>query len=155
MITLIVAMDPHNGIGIDGKLPWHIKEDLKLFKERTLNHKIVMGRKTYESIGKPLPNRENIVVTRNQSWSNLDHFRIIHNFEEFLKENSETDEEIFIIGGAEIYQIALPFANRLAISHINKSYDCDTFFPMFNTNKYKEIESIKYDDFRFSLLEKI
>ena len=90
MITLIVAMDPHNGIGIDGKLPWHIKEDLKIFKERTLNHKIVMGRKTYESIGKPLPNRENIVVTRNQSWSNLDHFRIINNFEEFLKENSET-----------------------------------------------------------------
>lgn len=155
MITLIVAMDPHNGIGIDGKLPWHIKDDLKLFKERTLNHKVVMGRKTYESIGKPLPNRENIVVTRNQSLPCLDHVRVINNFEDFLNENLSTDEEIFIIGGAEIYQIALPYANRLAISHINKSYNCDTFFPMFNSSKYKEIERIKFDDFRFSLLEKI
>jgi dihydrofolate reductase len=155
MITLIVAMDPHNGIGIDGKLPWHIKEDLKLFKERTLNHKVVMGRKTYESIGKPLPNRENIVVTRNQSISDIENVKIIHNLEVFLSENEKTEEEIFIIGGAEIYQVALPYANRLAISHINKSYNCDTFFPMFNSNKYKETESIKFDDFKFSLLEKI
>jgi len=155
MITLIVAMDPHNGIGIDGKLPWQIKEDLKLFKERTLNHKVVMGRKTFESIGKPLPNRENIVVTRNQFLSNIEYVRIIHDLESFLSENEKTNEEIFIIGGAEIYQIALPYAKRLAISHINKSYNCDTFFPMFNSNKYKEIESIKFDEFRFSLLEKI
>lgn len=155
MITLIVAMDPHNGIGIDGKLPWHIKEDLKLFKERTLNHKVVMGRKTFESIGKPLPNRENIVVTRNQFFSNVEHISVIHNLESFLSENEKTNEEIFIIGGAEIYQIALPYAKRLAISHINKSYNCDTFFPMFNSKKYKEIESIKFDEFRFSLLEKI
>lgn len=155
MITLIVAMDPHNGIGIDGKLPWHIKEDLKLFKERTLNHKVVMGRKTYESIGKPLPDRENIVVTRNQLISDIENVKVIRNLETFLSENEGTEEEIFIIGGAEIYQAALPYANRLAISHINKSYNCDTFFPMFNSNKYKETESIKFDDFKFSLLEKI
>ena len=155
MITLIVAMDPHNGIGVEGKLPWHIKEDLKLFKEKTLYHKIVMGRKTFESIGKPLPNRENFVVTRNQFFSGTDQVNVIHNFDEFLQEYEHTDEEVFIIGGAEIYQLALPYAKRLAISHIREKYNCDTFFPMFNSNKYKEIESIDFKDFRFSLLEKI
>lgn len=155
MITLIVAMDPHNGIGLDGKLPWHIKEDLKLFKEKTLNHKIIMGRKTFESIGKPLPNRDNYVVTRNAQLQSLDNINIIHNFEEFLKTNENSDEEIFVIGGAEIYQIALPYAKRLAISRVNKTYTCDTFFPLFNLQKYKEVESKEFDDFKFSLLEKI
>lgn len=155
MITLIVAMDPHNGIGLDGKLPWHIKEDLKLFKEKTLNHKIIMGRKTFESIGKALPKRDNYVVTRNTQLNSLDNVNIIHNFNEFLKSYENSDEEIFVIGGAEIYQIALPYAKRLAISRVNRTYTCDTFFPLFNLQKYKEVESKEFDDFKFSLLEKI
>lgn len=155
MITLIVAMDPHNGIGLDGKLPWHIKEDLKLFKEKTLNHKIIMGRKTFESIGKALPKRDNYVVTRNTQLNSLDNINIIHNFNEFLKTYENSDEEIFVIGGAEIYQIALPYAKRLAISRVNKTYTCDTFFPLFNLQKYKEVESKEFDEFKFSLLEKI
>lgn len=155
MITLIVAMDPHNGIGLDGKLPWHIKEDLKLFKEKTLNHKVVMGRKTFESIGKPLPNRENYIVTRNTQLQSLDNINIIHNFEEFLKINENSDEEIFVIGGAEIYQVALPYAKRIAISKVYENYPCDTFFPLFNSQKYKEVESKEFDEFKFSLLEKI
>lgn len=155
MITLIVAMDPHNGIGLDGKLPWHIKDDLKLFKEKTLNHKVVMGRKTFESIGRPLPNRENYIVTRNNQMSIKENLMIINDFEDFLKNNEMTDEEIFVIGGAEIYQVALPYAKRLAISRVNKSYTCDTFFPLFNLNKYKEIECKEFDEFKFTLLEKM
>ena len=139
MITLIVAMDPHNGIGIDGKLPWHIKEDLKLFKDRTINHKVVMGRKTYESIGKALPKRYNFVVTHNNNFKAIDQIEIIHDFESFLIENERSDEEIYIIGGAEIYRLALPYAKRLAISCIKKNYSCDTFFPMFNSNKYNQL----------------
>jgi len=155
MITLIVAMDPNNGIGLNGQLPWHIKDDLKLFKEKTLNHKVVMGRKTFESIGRPLPNRENFIVTRNKYISKTENVKIIHDFEDFLKLNENSEEEVFIIGGAEIYQLSLQYANRLAISRVYKEYMCDTFFPLFNMQKYKELESKEFDEFKFTLLEKI
>jgi dihydrofolate reductase len=154
MITLIVAMDPHNGIGKNGKLPWHIKEDLKLFKERTLHHKVVMGRKTYESIGRALPNRENFIVSRTVD-SIDENIQIIRDFDAFLEEKKDTSENIYIIGGSEIYTKALPYAKRLAISFVKKTYDCDTFFPMFNINRYKVIESQEFDEFKFTLLEKI
>lgn len=154
MIILIAAMDPQNGIGKNGALPWHIKEDLALFKEKTLNHKIVMGRKTFESIGKPLPNRLNCIVSRNKNYTKTQGIEIINNLDEFLKCNENTEEIIYIIGGAEIYAKAILYAKRLAISFIKDSYNCDTFFPKFELNDYKEIESYEFERFRYSLLEK-
>lgn len=154
MITLIVAMDAHNGIAFDGKIPWHIKEDLKLFKEKTLNHKIIMGRKTFESIGRVLPQRENYVITHNLDFQ-AKGVKLIHDLELFLKDYTNSEEEIYVIGGAEIYQVSLPYAHRLAISLINKTYTCDTFFPMFNSSQYKIIETQEYDEFKYILLEKI
>jgi len=154
MIVLIAALDPNNGIGLNGKLPWHIKEDLKLFKERTLNHKIVMGRKTYESIGKPLPNRINCVVTRSKRYQVVEGIELIHDFNEFLIMHSLSDETIYVIGGAEIYKQALPYAQQLALSMIKHVYPCDTFFPEFDIVHYKEIEKLEFDEFRFLLLEK-
>lgn len=154
MIILIAALDPKNGIGKDGKLPWHIKEDLNLFKEKTLNHKIVMGRKTFESIGKVLPKRINLVVTRKDLYKDKLDIITIKNFDEFLKMNENTEEIIYIIGGEEIYIQALPYAKRLALSFIKKTYDCDTYFPNFNYDDYKEIESFDYEKFKYSLLEK-
>lgn len=154
MIVLIVALDPNNGIGKDGKLPWHIKEDLNLFKEKTLNHKIVMGRKTFESIGRVLPKRINLVVTRNSKYKDTLGIIMINDFEDFLKTNENTEELIYIIGGEEIYRQALPYAKRLALSFIKNSYECDTYFPCFNYDDYKEIESLDFELFKYSLLEK-
>lgn len=154
MIVLIAALDPKNGIGKDGKLPWHIKEDLNLFKEKTLNHKIVMGRKTYESIGKALPRRINLVVSRSNKYKNEKDLIMINDFEKFLKENENTEELIYIIGGEEIYKQALPYAKRLSLSFVKDTYDCDTYFPNFDYEAYKEIESVEFEQFKYSLLEK-
>jgi dihydrofolate reductase len=154
MIVLIAALDPKNGIGINGTLPWHIKDDLKLFKERTLNHAIVMGRKTYESIGKPLPKRTNYVVSRNKSFKSIEGLKLIDNFNDFLIQNQFSDEIIYIIGGADIYKQALPFAQRLALSYVKQEYPCDTFFPEFDISLYQPIEKIEFDEFTFLLLEK-
>lgn len=154
MIVLIVALDPKNGIGKDGKLPWHIKEDLHLFKEKTLNHKIVMGRKTFESIGKALPKRINLVVSRSDKYEKNKDLVMINDFESFLKTNENTEELVFVIGGEEIYRQALPYAKRLALSFIKDSYECDTYFPSFNIDEYKEIESEEFEQFKYSLLEK-
>lgn len=154
MIILIAALDPKNGIGIDGKLPWHIKDDLKLFKVRTLNHTIVMGRKTFESIGKPLPKRNNCVVSRNKSYQAVDGVEFISDFKDFLVKNELTEESIYVIGGAEIYKQALPFAKQLALSMVKQEYSCDTFFPEFDIEQYNEIEKLEFDEFRFLLLEK-
>ena len=154
MIILIAALDPNFGIGINGKLPWSIKEDLALFKEKTLNHTIVMGRKTFESIGKPLPKRNNLVVTRNMTYNPISGIETIRDFNNFLNKNTDTDELIYIIGGAEIYNMALPFAKRLALSFVKKVYNCDTFFPKFDINNYTEIESFDFEQFKYILLEK-
>ena len=154
MIILIAALDPNFGIGINGKLPWSIKEDLALFKEKTLNHTIVMGRKTFESIGKPLPKRNNLVVTRNMTFKHISGIETIRDFNDFLNKNTDTDELIYIIGGAEIYNMALPFAKRLALSFVKKVYNCDTFFPKFDINNYTEIESFDFEQFKYILLEK-
>jgi len=154
MIILIAALDPNNGIGIDGKLPWHIKDDLRLFKERTLNHTIVMGRKTFESIGKPLPKRNNCIVSRNISYQPVDGVELISDFKDFLVKNELSEESIYVIGGAEIYKQALPFAKQLALSMVKQEYSCDTFFPEFDIEQYNEIEKLEFDEFRFLLLEK-
>jgi len=99
MLTAVVAMDPNRLIGRDGTLPWHLPEDLAFFKKTTLGHPVLMGRKTFESIGRPLPKRRNIVLTRDHDWKH-DGVDIIHSPSEIPK----TDEKIFIIGGAEIYR---------------------------------------------------
>lgn len=154
MIILIAALDPKNGIGVNGTLPWHIKEDLKLFKERTLNHTIVMGRKTFDSIGKPLPKRVNLVVSRSEKYLSVEGVKVINNFKDFLVENECSDEIIYVIGGADIYKQALPFAHKLALSYVKQEYPCDTFFPEFDIRMYKEIEKLEFDEFTFLLLEK-
>ena len=126
MINIILAMSKNNQIGMDNKLPWHIPEDLKYFKEKTKGHMVVMGRKTYESIGRPLPNRKNIVLTRDTNFE-ADGVTIVHSFEEALIMCSSI-EECYIIGGGEIYNLFLPFANRLYITIVDTVIEGDTTF---------------------------
>ena len=128
MISLLVAYDLNRVIGIDNKMPWHIPEELKYFKKVTMGKAIVMGRKTYESIGRPLPGRLNIIITRNEGYS-ADGAEVVHDLHEAIERGKEYSDEVVIIGGSEIFNLSMPIADRLYITIIRKQYEGDTFFP--------------------------
>jgi dihydrofolate reductase len=142
LISLLVAMDANRLIGKDNQLPWHLPQDLAYFKKTTLNHKIVMGRKTFESIGRPLPGRENIIVTRDQNYSQ-EECLVLHSIEDIIELSDQSDEEIFVIGGAEIFQQILPYSDRLYITHIYHEFDGDTFFPETKEEEWEMVKSEK------------
>lgn len=125
-LSLVVATDRNNGIGIDNTLPWRLPEDLAFFKRTTSGHAIIMGRKTFDSIGRPLPNRRNIVVTRNPDWAHEGVERA-GSLEEAVE--LAGDGEVFVIGGAQIYVDAIKVADKLIVTEIDAVYDCDAFFP--------------------------
>lgn len=153
MISLIVAYDQNRVIGLNGKMPWHFKEDLAYFKKTTEHHTVLMGRKTYESILNynkgPLKNRPHVVASRTFK---DDRVKVIDDIKAFL--NAQKDEEIFVIGGAEIYAQTLPYADRLYITHIDASYQGDTFFPEWNQEDFKLISETKRDPLTFSVYER-
>lgn len=127
MNSIIVAAAQNNAIGKGNKMLWHMSEDLKFFKKTTSGHTVIMGRKTYESLGKPLPNRRNIVITR-QAEYNADGVEVVHSLKEALALCSP-DEENFIIGGAEIYAQAMDKVHRIYFTLIYDEFDADTYFP--------------------------
>lgn len=133
MLSIIVAYDEMMAIGKENQLLWHIKEDLAFFKETTLNHTIVMGRKTYESIGRPLPNRKTIVLS-NQS-TRMEGVQVC-TLEEVLKLYEKSDEEVFVCGGAEIYRQFLPYVQKMYISHVRGKHEADTYFPKWDQKKF-------------------
>ena len=134
MFSLIAAIGKNRELGKNGQLIFHIKDDMKFFRETTANHKIVMGRKTWDSLPGKLKNRENIVISsRDFDGPDL----IIHDLDQFIKENQSTDEEVFIIGGGTIYAAFLPSAKNLYLTEVSASdSDADTFFPEFDQSKY-------------------
>ena len=144
-LIAMVAMTSDRVIGKGNDLPWHLPEDLKLFKKTTSGHPIVMGRKTYDSIGRPLPKRQNIVITRDRAWV-ADGVDVVHSPEE-LGDLTLQDETVLIIGGAEISALFLPYLDELLVSHVSASYEGDTYFPEFEHffNDYELVE--KFDDF--------
>ena len=136
MINIIVAYDKNLAIGKDNTLVWRQSADLKRFKELTTGHTVVMGRKTYESIGKPLPNRRNIVITRQDI--KIDGIEIVNSIEDI----KNIKEDIFIIGGGEIYEKFIIFADRLYVTEIDCEIDADTWFPKIDLNLW-EIDSVE------------
>ena len=144
-LTAIVAMTPSRVIGRGGDLPWHLPEDLKFFKRTTSGHPIVMGRKTYESIGRPLPKRRNIVLTRDPAWSAPGVETITS--PEQLNALEDLGDTVFIIGGAEIYQAFMPHLDELLVSHVFAEHEGDTFFPPFDS-AFPNSETIeRHEDF--------
>lgn len=135
LISLVVAVADNHVIGKNNQLPWHLPADLKHFKQLTTGHTVFMGRKTYDSIGKPLPNRRNIVISR--SVNQIEGCAIATSLEDALKLSSE-EKEVFIIGGSEIFREALPIANRIELTQIHQEFDGDTFFPEIDLNTWKE-----------------
>jgi dihydrofolate reductase len=128
--SIIVAVSENGAIGSDGKIPWHLPRDLKEFKKRTTGHAIIMGRKTYESIGKPLPGRHSIVLSRtvNHLAEGVD---VVRSLDEAF-EKAKSDPSPFIIGGAEIYNMALPHVHRVFLTRVCDTMDGDTFFPVLS-----------------------
>ncbi|USK58486.1 dihydrofolate reductase [Peribacillus asahii] len=140
MISLIVAMDQKRVIGKDNQLPWYLPADLQYFKKVTMGKPIIMGRKTFESIGRVLPGRENIIVTRNQSYTNSD-CTILHTIDEIKQYADQSEQEVFVIGGAEIFKEILPVTDRIYITEIEASFEGDTYFPSLDENEWTTCSS--------------
>lgn len=130
MISLIVAHDQNRVIGKNNAMPWHIPEELAYFKKRTMGKALIMGRKTYDSIGRPLPGRKMIVVTRNKDYVE-EGVTVVHNLDDAIEIAQDYAEEVMVIGGAEIFRLALTVAERLYITFIHKSYEGDVYFPTY------------------------
>ena len=135
-ITIIVAKSNNGIIGKDGDLPWRIPEDLKRFKRLTTGNIVVMGRKTYDSIGRPLPNRKNIVISRNTSLK-IEGIEVEQDLIDVLKRNQE--ENVYVIGGGQIYVEALPFSEKLEVTEVDVELVGDTSFPEIDSSQWKEI----------------
>lgn len=159
-ITLIVAAADNNAIGKDNTMLWHLPNDFKYFKQNTIGHSIIMGRKTFESIGKPLPERRNIVLTRDINFRS-DEVDVANSIQEVLS-YCRDEREIFIIGGADIYKQTLPLANRVLLTRVHGTWDADAYFPELPENEWKLISSENHDkddkhavDYTFEVWEKI
>lgn len=132
-LSYIVAMDIQQAIGLNNALPWRLPAELAYFKKTTMNHTILMGRKTYESIGKPLPNRTNVILTQNKDYE-AEGCVIVHSVEEALE--LAKNQEVFVIGGAEVFQLFMPLVERLYITLIEHEFEADTFFPEFDIEEW-------------------
>ena len=142
-LTLVVAIDANNGIGIDNQLPWHLPEDLAHFKRVTLGRPIVMGRKTFDSIGRALPGRRNIVITRNAAWAHPG-VETAASLEQAIALLGS--ERASIIGGAQVFNEALAVADEMIVTHIDHVFDCDTFFPPIDPARWVETARVSHHD---------
>lgn len=139
MTTIVVAMGLNNEIGNDNQLLWHLPKDLKHFKETTSGHPIIMGRKTFESIGKPLPNRTNIVVSRKTNWFQ-EGILIVGSLKEAIKFAKKIDENIFVIGGGNIYEQTLDIADKIEVTRVKANLEADTFFPKIDEKIWQKTQ---------------
>ncbi|MBO6184384.1 MAG: dihydrofolate reductase [Chryseobacterium sp.] len=161
MITIVVAMGEKNEIGSGNQLLWHLPKDLKHFKDLTSGHPIIMGRKTFESIGKALPNRTNIVVSRKKNWFQ-EGILIVGSLKEAVKFAKKIDENIFIIGGGNVYEQTMEIADRLEVTLVKANLEADTYFPKINSKFWKMTSEICHEkdeknqyDFCFQTYEKV
>lgn len=162
-VALIVAVSQNNVIGRDNQLPWHLPEDLQYFKSVTMGKPILMGRKTYDSIGRPLPGRVNIVITRDQSWT-ADGVEVVNSLDHAMAAGAAAckasgSDEIMVIGGAQIYGDCLPVADRLYLTKVEADVDGDAFFPEIAMDQWQIIaektpKAVGNHPYRFLILER-
>ncbi|HEY8510707.1 MAG TPA: dihydrofolate reductase [Cyclobacteriaceae bacterium] len=147
IVSLIAAVSRNNVIGKDNDLPWNLPDDMKYFMQTTSRHHVIMGRKNYESIPekfRPLPNRTNIVVTRNEDYQ-APGCHIVHSLEDaFAIPMRSEEEEVFVIGGADIFRQSLPFADRLYLTEVHADVEGDVFFPAFDHSEWKELSRVPH-----------
>lgn len=155
-LTLIVAAGENDAIGKDNQLIWHLSDDLKRFKSLTSGHAIIMGRKTFESFPKPLPNRKHIVITRQQNYQAPEGVIVVNDLENAINE-AKADSQPFVIGGGEIYKQAIPYASKIELTRVHENFDADTFFPKIDSSVWKESNSTFHSkddehDYAFSFM---
>ena len=162
MISLIVAIGKNNLIGKDNNLPWYYPEDLKYFKKVTANHPVIMGENTFYSIvdrlSHPLKNRRNIVATLNKDFSYKQEgydVEVVYDFIKWMQEHKDDSEEYFVIGGKQIYALSLNYVDKMYITHVNKEYEGNVFFPHIDYDKFNKISSTISGDLDFSVYERI
>ncbi len=143
-IIIIVAIAENGVIGRDGKLPWHLPSDLKHFKETTMGYPLVMGRKTYESIGRPLPGRDNIVLTRDRS-REFPGCLTMYSLQEALA-YCDTQEKVFVIGGADIFHLALPHTDTIIVTVLQRKIEGDVYFSVINPDQFRPADLVEYDE---------
>jgi dihydrofolate reductase len=143
MISIIAAMSENHVIGRDGDLPWHLPADLAHFKRLTSGHHVIMGRRTFDSVGKPLPNRTCIIVTRKTDLK-IDGAIVTNSLNNALA-HTPNDEDVFILGGGEIYRLALSLADRMYLTIVHATLDGDTFFPEFDESNWSLVEDERHD----------
>ena len=158
-INLIVAMTDRGIIGKGNDLPWHIPGDLKHFKKTTMSNIILMGRKTYESIGKPLPGRKNFILTSDpgkiaEETRSDENVFVFTSFKEAAEAASSMAEDLFIIGGASVYRETLSYAERLYISRVKKNYPGDVFFPEYDRSEWELVSSEAFEDFTLEIYDR-
>jgi dihydrofolate reductase len=144
-ISVIVAMASNRVIGLNNQMPWHLSADLKKFKKITMGLPILMGRKTYESIGRPLPGRTTLIISRNLSYQQTG-CRVFNDIESALKNACQNAEEVFVIGGATLYEAVLPIADTLYVTEIKKEFAGDTVFPVLDMDYWTEVEREDIDN---------
>jgi dihydrofolate reductase len=142
LISMVVAATENDVIGRDNGMPWHLPDDLKYFKARTMGKPMLMGRKTFESIGKPLPGRASVVLTRDPAW-HAPGVVIVRSLDEALRWAQDMPE-LCVIGGAEVFRLAMPLARRLFLTRIHTSIDGDTFFPKLDAQRWCEVERTEH-----------
>ena len=152
MFSLIACIGKNRELGKNGQLVFHLKDDMKFFRDTTTGHPVVMGRKTWDSLPSKLKDRQNIVIT-SHDFDGPD--EIIHDIDAFIKQYKDTPEEIFIIGGGQIYSAFLPYAKKLYLTEVDSSADADTFFPEFDKSKYSQtlIKKGKDHDLAYSIIK--
>ncbi|MFR2788552.1 MAG: dihydrofolate reductase [Clostridia bacterium] len=143
MLSIVVAKAKNNIIGKDNKLLWHLSDDLKRFRALTEGHTIIMGRKTFESLGRVLPNRKHIVFSNNPDFKvNDENVEVVHSLLQ-IQQYIESEEEAFVIGGAMIYNFLMPYVSKMYVTEIEKEFEGDAFFPRIDDKKWKEISREK------------
>jgi dihydrofolate reductase len=161
IISLIAALDQAGGIGKDGQIPWRLSSDLKWFKRITMGHALIMGRKTFESIASPLPGRINLLLSKQEDFQpqGIHVFQSLGEALSFARGQGE--QEVFIIGGGEVFQQSIDLAERLYLTRVHAEFDCDVFFPEFDLDEWRVIEEEIYPSgekdqvpFTFQILEK-
>ena len=153
MISLSVAMDPNKGIGLRGNLPWHIRDELKIFKRNTLNKNVLMGKTTYEGLPGKLKDRNIYVVSSSEDYQPED-VTVIHDLLSFLKEHQEDEEEYIVCGGASIYAQAYPYVSRAYVSFIRKDYETDTSFEVFDKEDWDLLLEEEHEEFIYCELKR-
>ena len=143
MLSIVSAVSENNVIGKDNKIIWHLPEDMKRFKELTIGHTIIMGRKTFESLGRVLPNRKHVVLTRDETYHvQNEAVEIVHSIED-LEKYIVSKEENFVIGGAIVYRQLMPKVDKMYITKIHEKFEGDSYFPVINENEWQIVEKVQ------------